>query len=167
MKPQNLQWKDKTEVKKGEIGETIVKQYLEKNGMIVYEPKTDGAHAFDILAIKNKEKVCIVEVKTKPKRKFYNDTGIDITSFKTYEKVSKEHNLKLFIFFVDENEKKIYGNSLNELLKEVEDKKKYPLVENNIIYFHMSNMVTISDLNEKQTEEIKRYSNINEKYISR
>ena len=47
-----MSWQDKIQVKKGNIGEKIVRNYLEKKGFIVYEPKTNGSHPFDKIAIK-------------------------------------------------------------------------------------------------------------------
>jgi len=56
----------KPALKKGEIGEMIIQDFLEKRGWIVYRPFTkDKAHYFDALATKNKEKVIAIDVKTK------------------------------------------------------------------------------------------------------
>ena len=122
----NTNWEDRKTVKKGNIGEEITRQYLESKGYIIYKPLTEGPHSFDNLAIKGKTNIFIVEVKTKPRRKYYNDTGIDIRHYKTYREVSKKHNLKVFIFFIDEIQGLVYGNDLNNLIKPVDDKKQYP-----------------------------------------
>ena len=54
---------------KGEIGEQIVTQYLEKKGWIVYFQFTKNkAHAFDMLCTYNKEKVIALDVKTKARQ---------------------------------------------------------------------------------------------------
>lgn len=160
----NTNWEDRKTVKKGNIGEEITRQYLESKGYIIYKPLTEGAHSFDNLAIKGKTNIFIVEVKTKPRRKYYNDTGIDIRHYKTYREVSKKHNLKVFIFFIDEIQGLVYGNDLNNLIKPVDDKKKYPLVDKGIVYFHLSNMIEIAKLTQEQVEDIKAYSTSNYTY---
>ena len=72
-------------LKKGEIGEQIIREYLEKKGWIVYFPFTkDKAHAFDILATKNKEKVFALDVKTKARLNNWPAQGINIKSYKEY-----------------------------------------------------------------------------------
>ena len=156
-------WTDKREVKKGQIGERIIKSFLESKGYIIYTPNTDGAHAFDFLAIKNKEKALIAECKTYPKRKFYNDTGVDIKHYYEYKVVSENHNMPVFLFFIDDVKNEIYGNWLSELEKECYDGKiKYPLKENGKtgtkIYFSLNSMRHISFLRESEIKEIKQFS---------
>ena len=152
-------WEEKESVKKGNIGEELCRKYLEKKGYVIYQPTTEKAHSFDNLVIKDKTKISIVEIKTKPRRLYYEDTGINFTHYKLYKEISKKHNLNLIILFVDEIEKKIYGNTLENLEKEVVDKNKYPLIHNNIIYFHLSNMKKVCTLTKQQCEQIKRYTN--------
>ena len=77
-----MSWQDKEQVKKGDIGELIVREYLEKKGYIVYEPKTNGSHPFDKIAIKSKNDMIIVEVKTKARMNKFNATGFDLKSYK-------------------------------------------------------------------------------------
>jgi hypothetical protein len=164
MTQKNTNWEFLSSVKKGNIGEKIVKEYLEKLGYIIYQPVTSGAHSFDNLAIKNKNTLVVVEVKTKPRRKYYNDTGIELRHYNGYLEISKKHNLKVFIFFVDEYLKIIYGNDLSNLTKPVKDKKQYPLIEKGIIYFHLSNVYKISELTNSQVEDIKKHTKSNYKY---
>lgn len=163
MKQTNSNWQERKTVKKGNLGEKLIKKYLEKKGCIVYKPITDGAHYFDYLATKDNKKIYIVEVKTKPRRKYYSDTGVDIKHYKIYKKIKEEHNLKLFIYFVDEIKGTIYGNELNELCKEVED-KRYPMKQKGIIYFHLDNMIELAKLTKEDIAEIKKYNSANYKY---
>ena len=46
-----MSWEDKIQVKKGNLGENIVKDTLEKKGYVVYKCVTERAHAFDFLAV--------------------------------------------------------------------------------------------------------------------
>jgi len=110
-----VKWEDRTEVKKGNFAEKIVHKFLESKGYIVYIPSTSGAHAFDRLAIKNKEQVVIAEIKAKAKLNNYDETGFEYRHYLEYKKISEKHNLPVFIFFVDEMLKEIYGNFLSKL----------------------------------------------------
>ena len=110
-----VKWEDKVEVKKGNFAENIVHKFLESKGYVVYIPVTDGAHAFDRLAIKDKEQVIIAEIKAKAKLNNYDETGFDYRQYLEYKKISEKHNLPVFIFFVDEMLREIYGNFLSKL----------------------------------------------------
>lgn len=152
-------WESRAQVKKGKIGEQLVKEYLENNGFIVYEPQTEGAHGFDKLAIKDKRQAVIAECKTKARRNKYADTGINERHLEEYQYISKKHNLPVFIFFVDEHLGKIYGNYILKLLEPKKiNGKYYPSRENGIIYFPLSNMRLICEINKEATETIKQHS---------
>lgn len=110
-------WQNRIQVKKGNFAEEVVHKFLEDKGYIVYIPKTDGAHAFDKLAIKNKEKIVIVEVKAKAKLNHYDETGIEYRHFLEYKKISEKHAIPIYIFFVDEMLGEIYGNFMSKLIK--------------------------------------------------
>ncbi len=151
-------WQNKTTTKKGNIGEEIVKKYLEQKGFIVYQPSTPGGHPFDNLCAKDKN-IFVAEIKTKEARKYYPDTGIDIRYYDKYLYVSRTYNMLVFIFFVDAANAKIYGNELRKLIKPVTiSGKTYPSKEKGIIYFPLVNMVTIALLSKEQCDEITSYS---------
>lgn len=162
-------FQDKIQTQKGQIGENIIKSFLKNKGYIIYKPELSGAHAFDILAIRNKQELLIAEVKSKARRNKYPDTGIDIKHYNEYKYISQKHNLPIFIFFVDEMEHNIYGNFLSLLEKPtIIDKinKKYPSQENSIIYFPLKNMKTIFKLTDDQVSQLKKYSTRNYKYLN-
>jgi len=160
-----MSWDDKREVKKGKTGERIIKSFLENKGYIIYMPDTEGPHAFDFLAIKDKEKAIIAECKTYPKRRFYNDTGINIKNYYEYKIISENHKMPVFLFFIDDLKNEIYGNWLSELEKEYCDGKiKYPLKENGKtgmkIYFSLNSMHHIAFLKENEIKEIKQFNKL-------
>jgi len=162
-----MNWNDKTTVKKGNIGEQIVNDYLASKGLIVYEPITNRAHGFDRLVSKGKEKLVIVEIKTKAKRNAYPDTGIDYRHYLEYKAISKKHNLPVWLFFVDEMLGEIYGSTIETLEQpncyEFNGKTlSYPMVKQHknskIIYFYQPQMKTISKLTHEQIQNIKEFS---------
>lgn len=164
-----MDWQDKIEVKKGNLGEQVVRNWLHKNDLIVYEPISDAAHGFDKLVSFGKEKLVIVEVKTKPSRIYYPDTGIDEKIYNSYIRISKRYNLPIYIFFVDEHKGQIYYTDLIEVSKEKKvlynnKEIKYPLLSKGIIYFYQPDMKVIYNLTEKEKKEIMKYSNRNYKY---
>lgn len=154
-----MSWEARTTVKKGNIGEDVVEKFLESKGWIVYSPSTAGAHGFDKFAMKDKAEIVYVESKAKARRKYYEDTGINISHYNDYTRLSEKYNMNIFIFFIDEYMGKVYGNFLSRLIEQTEvNGVKYPLRDRGIIYFPLKNMRMISDIDEKIIEELKTYS---------
>ena len=111
-----MNWIDKPQVKKGNIGEAYVKQFLEKKGYIVYAPVTDGAHKIDFFAHNGKEKnVICIEAKAKKRMAYFEETGFNYDSYLHYLEVQEKHSIPTYIFFIDEFEKCIYGQWLHKL----------------------------------------------------
>ncbi len=156
--------------KKGLYGENIISNYLRAKKYVVYSPNYGQPHAFDLLAIRNKKEVIIAECKSKARRSYYCDTGINIKNYEEYLYMQKKHNIPVFIFFIDEGLGRIYGNFIDELVKPLEqpigDCKlvKYPFRQDGIIYFPLTNMELIGDLENKDVECLKEYSTRNYGY---
>ena len=157
-----MEWKDRIRVKKGDFGEKIIRQYLEKKGFVIYEPITNTAHAFDKLAIKDKKQVIIAEVKSKARLNKYNATGIDVRHYNEYRFIRDKYNIPVFLFFVDEMLGKIYGNKLNILEKDYIDKSgiEYPntKIAKGIILFSLEVMKPVYDLSEQEVLFLKEHS---------
>lgn len=157
-------WHERIQVKKGDLGEKIVDAYLEEKKIVVYKTAFDGAHPFDrLLATPDKKQLIVADVKTKPQRKYYPDTGIDLRHFNEYQHISHKHNVKVMLFFVDQVAAKVYGNYLHELIKplEIQHNNKtlqYPITEKNIIYFPLCKMIFIENLDNYQIDELKTLS---------
>lgn len=144
-------FENKLTTRKGDVGESLVDKMLREKGFVIYKPEGGQAHAFDRLAIKDKEILMIAEVKAKAKRKYFPDTGIDFRHYKEYKNIMKKHNLEVILFFVDEEMGKIYGGKLSEIevINNFKVKNKdvtYPKIEKNIIYFHIEKMKEYADL---------------------
>lgn len=163
----NSEWEQKTSVKKGNIGEDIVKRYLESKGLVCYQPTTEKAHGFDMLAVKDKRTVIIAEVKSKALMNKWKATGFAQKNYEEYIYIQKKHNIPVFIFFVDEHMGKIYGNTLTELDKEiVVDGETFPkLIQNGKTrIFHFDVMKVIAELDNSECERLKRYTQRNYEY---
>ena len=146
-------WQEKKSVKKGNLGEDIILKWLEEKGWICYSVTSDRPHAFDFLAVKNKKEIMIVEVKAKAKLNNFPETGIEIKHYNEYKEILEKYNIPVFIIFVDEMLKEIYGNTLEELDN---DSRESPW--GNQILFKMKNMIHIGNLTDEQAEELRKLS---------
>lgn len=152
-------WKQSNAYRKGEIGEGLVDQYLLKRGIVPYRPIADAAHPFDRLcASSDKKSLYVVEIKSKPKREFYPDTGFNYSNFLDYMNIAMKYGMDVFVYFVDERMKKIYGGELLSNLaveREVSWNGKsimYPLHQGRQIYFPISCMEEIANLGDAECE---------------
>lgn len=161
--------------RKGTVGEAEVDKYLKSKGIIPYSPASGVAHPFDRLcATVDKKKIFIAECKAKASRTYYPDTGINLKSYNEYKYILDTYGIDIWLFFVDEYKRKIYGNLLTELSKEIVIKHgskaiKYPLVQKStygteIIYFPLHSMKPVCDISEKAVAELKRLSSRNYEY---
>lgn len=160
----NLPWHERPEVQKGDYGEELVKKIVEDCGLICYRAVTEGAHLIDFLWLSGKKFAFAAEVKTKPKFKSYPATGFDLRHYEQYKKFYEDTNIPVFIFFVDDVLKKIYGNFLHVL----DDKRefcgmKYPGVFKKngraIRYYPLNAMCKIADLGESDVQKLQKERN--------
>lgn len=157
----NSEWESRTEVKKGNVGESCVKKFLEEKGFVCYQPTTENAHAFDMLAIKNKQTAIIAEVKTKELMLKWKATGFPQRNFLEYKRFYEKYGIKIFIFFVDHVQGAIYGNWLMECLEKPfeAEGKTFPCVQETwnppTRLYHFNSMRPIAKLTETQIQELK------------
>ncbi len=157
-----MKWEDKTTVKKGNFGEIIVEEHLKNKGLIPYKPSYEGAHPFDFMcASLDKKKMVIVDAKAKPRlnvRKFGEYwTGINKKHYDEYSFLQTKYNVPVHLYFIDELEERVYGNSLNEL----ELSSRIEHFKTETIVFKLSDMIHVAFLTEEQTKELKRLSSSN------
>lgn len=101
---------------KGEIGESIIREYLESRGWIVYSPITKNKpHYFDQLATKNKEQVIAIDVKTKARLNKWAAQGINIKHYNEYKNFIEKVNVPFYIIFVDDKNGDVYSAELKNL----------------------------------------------------
>lgn len=106
-------WSDRVSVRKGTFGEAIVDRYLKSKGLVPYRPDADRPHPFDRLcASADKRSIFVVEVKAKGSRIKYPDTGIDERHFHDYVNIAVRYGLNVYIYFVDDRRREIYGGQL-------------------------------------------------------
>ena len=150
---------------KGEYAEGIVRRKLEAQGFVVYKPETVGAHAFDVLAIRDKSHCIALDVKAKARRNRYPDTGINERHYQTYKAFSTRHAMPFWVVFVDEMQGTIYGNSLTALDEPAEvGGVAYPLLDNGTRYWPLQNMRQIHELTYQEAEELAQLSQRNYAY---
>lgn len=180
----NKKFTDLTTTKKGYKGEAVeaLKKYFKEKGCNFYPCGSEDRHICDgfITRVKTgfiteevitklKKLVFLEDMKTKPKRIYYNDTGFNLINYAEYKAICKLHNTEIFISFVDERSMSVYGNWLRKL--EEEWVEKYDngktihysngYIENGIIYFPLHNMDTIGKLTPKETTDIRNLNTSN------
>lgn len=157
-------WKERKCVKKGDIGEKLVDKYLRSKQLIPYSPDSEYPHPFDrLVASRDKQTLMIIDVKTKAARNSYPDTGMNKSHYDEYMRISIKHNIPVYVFFCDEMLGKVYGNYLSELIKPTKIKVKnkiinYPLVQGDIIYFPLSLMIDVCNIESDQIVAMKSLS---------
>lgn len=158
--------KFKTALKKGYIGEKIVKEYLLARGLVPYVPDFDGAHPFDFLcASRDKKNMVIADAKAKARmnKKFEGSyvNGINECHFEQYSFLSNKYGLPVWLFFIDEMEKRVYGNSLNKLTPKsfvIEFKVKTRM-------FRLEDMKNVKELNDEEIDALRSLSQRKYEYI--
>lgn len=153
-------WNDKPETKLGNYGENLIKKELENRGFSVYSPEfTDTtAHPIDGIAFGTDYSCLYFECKTKEKLTIYNCTGINTKNLDTYIELSKKHDMKLYVFFIDSSIGKILYGEINDLMVEYESDLSYPCttLAHGITMLPIDLMETYRDLTVEEIYDLKR-----------
>lgn len=163
-------WESLTSVQKGKIGEKLVNEYLISKGFIPYSPDAEGAHPFDrLVASRDKKTIFIADAKTKPARVYYPDTGINVRHYQEYKFIQDKYNIDVYLFFVDEDRKEIYGNLLSVLDQETTIThmmvpRTYPREEKGIRYFPLVKMEHVVTIESAVAALIKKLSGRKDDY---
>lgn len=166
----NIPWHMRPEVMKGDIGEEAVVNLLNAHGFCCYKSISPFAHPIDFLAIKNDmTKMLFCEVKTKPSRKFYPDTGFNYRNYKKYKGMEDRFQCHVFVAFVDDLRGQIYGDFLRKMEKPyIMNYKnkilKYPLVKDSIIYFPLAHMRLVSAIPADVLKKLSKFTSNNKSY---
>ena len=152
-----MNWGDKKEVKKGDLGEDLVKDFLHKKGFILYKPITNGSHKVDYFCHSGKDKkVICAEAKTKRRMALRPATGFNVNCYEHYFELNKKYNIKTFVFFIDDFERCIYGQWLHLLGKGITIK--------NVIVWPMDKMKLIRNLSNSEVNSINQFTSVNYDY---
>lgn len=143
-----MNWGAMATVKKGDIGEAIVKGVLDAKGLIVYAPTGGGTHVVDFYAQYKGKKLFAVEVKTYPRRAFFDQTGIDAADYETYLHLLKDQDIDTVIFWVDEFERMIYQNRISIL-------RRFAQPHDGKVYFGLGAMRKIRRLTDEEVQAIR------------
>ncbi len=157
-------WQDKIQVKKGDIGEDIIKNYLEQKGWVIYAPTTNKAHYFDMIATRNKKEIIGYDVKTKARLNKIEATGIDKQDYLDYKRFTRDYYFPFYLFFVDEKEGKVYYQLLNKLPEPFELKNKTKV---EIVCWYLKDLQFIFSLTEDQKNNLSKFDNRNYNYKPR
>jgi len=161
-------WQTNESVKKGNRGEDIVYNILCEKGYLVYKYEQDKRHIIDFVVFNTEvHRIRFVDIKCKPARRKFPDTGFDIKSLEEYKLIMDI--APVYIFWVDEAKKEVYYQDLEELLKPILIKHNdieldYPIFSKNIVYFPLEKMKHLCKISDEQAKQIRKYSNISEKY---
>ena len=148
-------------LKKGELGEEIIRKRLEERGWIVYFPFTKNKpHYFDMLATMNKEKVIAIDVKTKARLNKIPAQGIDKKNYDQYIRFAKATNVPFWIVFIDEMTGDVHTAELMKLKNPIE------LCGGKIIAWRVDDMKKIMELTEDQKQLLRSYNQRNYEFQS-
>lgn len=148
-------------LQKGKFGEEIVRDRLQKQGRIAYSPPQGIAHPFDLLIYNPDDgRISLGEVKSNPRRKYYEDNGIRKKSYKKYHEIRSRIGFPLTVFWVDEVLGAIYGGDLSRLMMPHRSKDRdYPIQSAaGDIYFALDWMHQFWELTSTEIATLREYS---------
>ena len=145
-------------LKKGLIGEDIIRDYLEQKGWVVYTPFTkDKAHYFDMLATQNKEKVIAIDVKTKARFNKWAAQGIDIKAYKEYMQFVETTKVPFYLIFIDDKSGDVHVAELAKIGGGF-------MVSEYIIAWMLDEMKYLFNIGEDKCKELSKYDQRNYLY---
>jgi len=149
-------WQNLNTVKKGDIGEQIIIDYLDKKGFVIYAPFYSKPHWIDFFASRNKDEIYAIDVKTKSRLNKWDATGLDLQDYKDYLKLNQKTGIRVFLFFVDDKEGFIHCADIQNLKNGF-----YPTPK--IIAFYRKDMKLIGKIDDQYLKKLEKYDS--RKYI--
>lgn len=143
-----------TALQKGEIGEQIIREYLENKGWIVYFPFTKGSHYFDMLCTLNKEKVIAIDVKTKARLNKYAAQGINKNHYLQYMNFVNTSKVPFYLIFVDDKTGDVHCAEISKLTNEIEINEK-------IIAWNLEQMQFLFNIGEDNIKKLTAFDQRN------
>lgn len=142
-------------MQKGELGEKIIRDFLQKKGWVVYFPFTkDKAHFFDMLCTFDKDKVIAIDVKTKARLNKWNAQGINKLHYEQYLSFVEKSNVNFYLIFIDDKTGEVYACDISKL--------KNPIFPNpKIIAWELKQMKFLFKITENQINELTKFDQRN------
>lgn len=145
-------------LKKGQIGERIIWEFLEDRGWIVYKPYTENKpHYFDIIATRNKEKVIAIDVKTKARFNKWAAQGININHYEQYLHFVKTTNVPFYLVFIDDKIGDVHVADITKLKNGFNPNK-------NVIAWSLDQMHFLFKIDHETIENLSKYDQRNYKF---
>lgn len=146
----NTKFEDTPQYKKGKLGEQLVREMIIKNGWVVYTPSEGQAHAFDILATKNKTRIIAIDVKTKARLNKWEAQGINRRTYIEYCYFSEKHNIPFYLVFVDDKNGEIHAVNIAKLHNPIQ-------VNAYIIAWPLSQMQLIGKIDSMKIQQLSEF----------
>jgi len=153
-----------TPVEKGKYAEEkVIRPQLIREGWMAYETQDEYATLDSWWLHKFTKKIMALQVKAKPARTHYPDTGFDTSSYRNYLDIMRTNGQDIMCVFVDEHAELVYRQWLSVLEKPTliywnGNNLKYPLVQktygNTIIYYPVEIMEKWFCLSGEQTARL-------------
>ena len=183
MKRKYEKYTDTTKFKKGKLAEDIVKNLLNRNKYLIYDPFIGEDKSkwefFDFMAMKHdarteSHKPFIADVKSKARMNYFNAVGIDLRHYKKYANMAKELKMPFKLFVVDEFFGKIYGINITKemilpenLKTDSKDGYQYPMIKDfkspdgldKMILFSYEHAIEIATLSKQHIKELRKLNN--------
>jgi len=141
-------------LKKGELGEDIIRDYLEKKGWIVYFPFTKNkAHAFDMLCTYKKEKVFALDVKTKARLNKLPAQGINLKSYNEYLHFKKSMDINFYLVFIDDKNGDVHSFEIGKEIKNFTMGK--------IIFWYLEDMKYLFNIGKENITKLSEFDQRN------
>lgn len=150
------------QAKKGKLGEELVQKYLESRGWTVYFPFTKGAHWFDMLACKSKEKVCAIDVKTKARFNYWEAQGINKKHYEEYINFTLKTKVPFFLMFVDDKNGDVFCANLLKLKNA--NKGFTPGKAKHIIAWELDNMKKLFNIGDENVNLLSQFDTRKHEY---
>jgi hypothetical protein len=146
-------------LRKGQLGEQIIIDYFEAKGWIVYCPFTKNkAHAFDILATKNKERIIALDVKTKARLNKWPAQGIDIRSYKQYMSFKNKMSIPFYLIFVDDKNGDVHCMELKKGIREFNP-------TDYIVAWYLEDMQFLFNIGPEKIQQLSEFDQRNYLYL--
>ena len=151
----NTNFQDLKTTQLGNLGEKYISEFAKSKGAKAWTPAQIESYPVDSICMKD-WKPFGIEVKTKPRMKFYDFTGFDSDDYKKYVDANNE-GFNIYVLFVDSVTNSIYGNWIKNLITQP---KKY-FNNDKLITFPLSGMTHYRYLNEEELSELNELSQSN------